>query len=448
MPFVAASIDLPPETVAIRAGDADGDGEAELIAVSQRSAGAEPDRVSLSILQIRGGRSAGQSRIELGNRAQLWEVAGGLFGVDGAGLWALDAAGGAPRQLAELVTPLAGIGPATPQYAPLARDLDGDGEAELLVFAGGQLCAFGTGGQPLGCVPAPPRGGLETGGEGGLALSVSTGSRRVHFGDVDGDGLEDLLIPEGDRVQVWYTGEAIGVRGAVLDLPLNLEPRDRGGLARGEVEREITDRWFRDFDGDGVVDLALVRAVMEGSWFGATSELIFCRGTGSGFAPPSSVSFESAAAEPEPLDIDGDGDLDLLVPQVDVSLGNIAQALMSRSVSVRLKALELRDGHFAAEPEFLREVDFPIDPAESFLVQYRLDFTGDGRPDLLFGDPDGELLLYPGTAEGLDRTPLARIALPIPPEAELLVADLDGDGRAEAFLWGRRADRGVLLTLR
>jgi len=446
MPLVATAVDLPPDVVDVRAGDIDNDGNAELIAVAQTPAGRDPDQVTLTFLSVTSSGPGSRRVLELGNRALYWEASGGLYGVDGQGLWSLDPDGGAADAVATLTTPLAGIGPATPRQAPLARDLDNDGSPELFVFSSGRLHAFTLDGTPLGSVATPARGSL--GGGDDLQLSVSTGSREVVFADLDGDGLEDILLPAGDRADVHFTGETIGERSHSVRLPVDLEPRERGNLARGETSRDVSDRWFQDFDGDGKADLGVLRTVMEGSWFGATSELLFCKGDGKGFAAPISVAFESAATDAYPLDMDNDGDLDLVVPQVDVGLGNIIQALTTKSVSLEVNVLEMSSGGFAATPRFLREVDFSIDPKSSFLVQYRLDFTGDGLPDLLIGDEDGMLRLYPGEAGGLAKKPSEEVAVTIPPQAELLVADLTGDGVAEAFLWGRLERRGLLIQLR
>jgi len=444
MPLVATVVDLPADVVNVRAGDIDNDGSAELIAVTQSQSGRDPDQVTLTFVAITDSGPGASSALQLGNRPLYWEANGGLYGVDGQGLWSLDPSGGAPSAVVALITPLAGIGPATPRQAPLAHDLNGDGAPELFVFSGGRLHAFAQSGEPLGSVATPSRGGL--GGGDGLQLSVSTGSREVVFADLDGDGLEDILLPAGDRADVHYTGDVIGERSRSVALPVDLEPRERGSLARGETSREVSDRWFQDFDGDGMADLGVLRTVMEGSWFGATSELLFCKGNGAGFEQPLSVAFESAAAEAYPLDTDDDGDLDLVIPQVDVGLGNIIQALTTKSVSLQVNVLEMNDG-FAAEPTFLREVDFSIDPKSSFLVQYRLDFTGDGLPDLLMGE-DGMLKLYAGSAEGIAKKASAEVAVTVPPQAELLVADLTGDGVAEAFLWGRLGRQGTLIQLR
>jgi hypothetical protein len=444
MPLVAHTVDLPPEVRDVRAADADGDGRAELILVSMHPADRDPDRVTLTLIQVDGGAPGARSALDLGNQALLWEAAGGLFGVDGHGVWSLPADGGPREQLAELITPLAGIGPATPRQAPLARDIDGDGDHELMVFSEGKLLAFDAGGGALGGIPTPQRGGLAVRGGDAYGVTASTGTRQVIFGDMDGDGVEDLIVPAGEIAEVYFTGAVVGERRAQVSLPVDLEPRDEGGLAHGETEREIAERWFEDFDGDGLLDLAVMRSVMEGSWFGATSELLFCKGDGAGFGPPVVIPFEAAAAEPYPLDVDGDGDLDLVLPQVDVGVGNLVQALLSRSVSLQVNLLEM-DGQFATTPRYLRDVDISIDPKASFLVQYRLDFTGDGIPDLLMGE-EGKLSLYPGEGGGLAKKAIAEVAVEIPPQAELLVADFDGDGRAEGFLWGRRGQRGTLLS--
>ena len=266
-------------------------------------------------------------------------------------------------RIGALRTPLGGLGPTTPTAADVAVDLDGDGIAEVLVYGEGAYHVFTADGADLGSVPARSEGGLASRNQaGGTAFQSAARWPSVAVADADGDGRADLLLPRGAELTVHFTGpEGVGLRRAKWALPMDLEPpKDRGEKEAGE-RRELEAAWFQDIDGDQRVDLLIHRWILDGSWFGARAEVLFCRGTGTGFSAPQPIEMEHAGMEVLLVDMDGDGDKDLIVPQVDLGPSNLARALLSKKVQVQVDLFLYGTGGYAQEAITLRRVPWPIE---------------------------------------------------------------------------------------
>ncbi|HNH48744.1 MAG TPA: VCBS repeat-containing protein, partial [Myxococcota bacterium] len=282
-------------------------------------------------------------------------------------------------------------------------------------------------------------------GNGGEVTQLTVHSPSLTVADVDGDGWQDLLHPSHSHLKVWFGGPAVGSRAALLNLPFDLEPRDVPPK-EGEVRREITGVWFKDINGDKRVDLAVQRLVMDGSFFGATSELVFCQGNGSGFAAPVVLSTASAAFGVALEDFDGDGDQDWIVPEVDVGFANLARALVSRVVRVNLRLYRYASGFSSGVS--LRELSYPLGTSGKFQATYDGDVNGDGRRDLVTNEGEDRVRVFAGTAEGLSSAAILDQELRVPVGNDtLFVHDLTGDKAAEILVWGPNEATATLIRL-
>jgi len=456
MPLQQLSFDLPANVAAVYAENIDGDTRKELIFESRIPAGDAPDKVRLTIVHVSAaGQLEGTATIDLGNRAVLWDADGAIYAQDRDGVVRYD--GTTPVRVVSMATPLAAMGATTPVKAELLYDIDGDsGKSngmEILIYSAGKLHLFRGDGTAMGSVAAAAEGSLSTSWRSGAQSQVlSVRPPAVTVADVDGDGVRDLLLPSHAKVQVFFGGPMLGSRTALLTLPLDLEPRPQPPKP-GEVRRELNGVWFEDVDGDGKVDLAVNRLVMGGSFFGSTSEMLFYRGTGTGFTAATTLTLASASFGLELVDWDGDGDQDWLVPEVDVGMGNLARAMVSKAVRVdlRLYAFDRAasgGGSFKTPPASLRAISFPLEPEGRLQASYTADLDGDKRLDLVTNDGADSVRIYRGTAGGMESSPAWTQDIRVPlGEETLFVADLTGDGRAEILVWGVGESRGTLLRV-
>lgn len=446
MPLAVLPLTLPADVASLVAGDVDGDGRDDLVAVARTPAGDAPDRVALTTIRFGAdGRPAATSTVELGNRALLWDVKAGLWGVDAAGLVRI-APTGVVTRVASLPTALAALGPTSPVQAPVAHDLDGDGVPELIAWSAGRYHAFRTDGTALGSVPAPAEGDLAVGWEvGAPGLRTTLRPPPLAVADVDGDGRADLALPQGETLRVHFTGATVGVRTATLRLPVDLEPPEP---KPGETRRDVSAVWLRDLDGDDKLDLVVQRTVTAGTFFGATTELLYARGTGTGFAAATRIGSPAAAFGVDLADVDGDGDQDVVAPLVDVGMGNLARALVSQQVRVDLALHRWEGAAYAAAPSSLRTLSFFLGGGRTLHAELEADVDGDRRLDLVLSEGEDRVRVFRGEAGGLASGAAWEAAVPIPKgDDALFVHDLTGDGKAEIVVWGPGSAKASVLRV-
>ncbi len=446
MPIVVHPVDLPDEVVEVRAADVDGDAVAELIFVSRHHAGRRPDAVTLTVVDVdERGDPARTSTFPLGREALLWDA--------GPGLWTLGAKGARnlvdpDRQPVPVSTILSRLGPTTPRAAPLLSDIDHDGAPELTAHDGRRLVFVDLGTGATHRLRAPASGALSASSRrGGTQIELSVRWPRVQHADVDGDGIDDLILLNGDHLQVWAGRSGAPPADPVrIDLPIDIDPYKDPSLPPDADRKPVERVWLEDVNGDGKVDLVVHRAVYEGSWLGATAELIVSLGTGTAFSRPTLVRTESAAVDVELEDIDSDGDMDLIVPQIDITLSNMARALVARRMQVEVLLFEWT-GSLSVQPVPLRSVSIPIENSEDLHVELSTDLTGDGLADMVYQEGDGPLQIFAGSKDGMSDRPWATATVAVPPgEDALFLHDVTGDGVPEIIVWGPGRSSGSILT--
>ncbi len=438
------TISLPADLAEVRAGDVDGDGREELILVSRAPDGPRPDRITLHILHLSDvGTVEDRQIVSLGNTAALWDIHGGLWGVDGDGVVRLTDG----LRIASRVTALSALGPTTPLPADIADDLDGDGIAEVMHCSRGRLWVVSADGTERGSVPTPITGELTSSSRsGGSTISAAAVLPPVVIGDLDGDGQRDILLPAGRALTAHLTDGTVGATRRQIMLPIDLDPREEG--RKEGYREELAGAWFSDLDGDGKLDLAAHLWVTEGSWFGATARIRLFTGTGAGFTSLQTLQTDNAAVDVRLLDFDGDGDQDLLVSQVDIGLGNLGRALLSRQVQVDVGLYAMDGGRYPAQPRQLRSLTFSIEDPDRLQLSFDGDIDGDGLIDLVTNDGGDWVRVYRNELTAFSEQPIAALALPVPRvDDALFVHDLTGDGRAEILVWEPGARAGALLRL-
>ncbi len=320
-----------------------------------------------------------------------------------------------------------GISQATPNGI-LAADVTGDGLRDLIIAAGTNeyirsiifpATGAGTFLTSRG-YPVPHQPGFTVAGDlnsdrvpdvvfaSGLAVGVlfatdgggfeppttlaELATNRVLIADVNGDGANDLLAPvPGDGVVAAFMSEDGG-----------LSPR-RDLAMPGILDVPVV----ADLDSDGLADIVCRRH---------DGRLELLRGTGNGtFSAPTLIEGPVGVHSAVALDLDGDGRADLAARET----GYVATFVQRDS---RLELFErtptVNGGYKLAAG----------------------DFDGDGRDDLLVGGPGIEVLINIA-GHFVYR---AMTDLPFNPFS-LEVADADGDGDLDAFIWENDDNRFALL---
>lgn len=200
-----------------------------------------------------------------------------------------------------------------------------------------------------------------------------------------------------------------------------------------------------DINNDGVSDLIVKRIKAEGI-FGWESEYEVYLGAVNENnllefpeSPSSTIRTDGFQFDNERLDISGDGNQEFLVTSVDISIGAVIRALITRSVSVDVSIYKMINGKFPAKPSTRKTISarFDFGSGDLFIpAVLGADVTGDGQKDLLVQKGDSTLLVYPGQQ---DQTMFAKKAIKLSlalPDSRtgFMVHDLDHDGRDELLL--------------
>lgn len=310
-------------------------------------------------------------------------------------------------------------------------DVDRDGRMDVLGLVGSNGTVYR--GLPDGLLSAPRRP---------LAgLSAGEGAQDIATGDLDGDGLSDLVVPDHG------IGEVLVVR--TLESGLFAPPRPVGV---GNGPQRVA---LGDLDGDGDLDAAVGHS--------GQSELAILRGDGAGALElATSHPMGGAASELALDDLNADGQLDLIASHMgtgagfSVALGNgdgTFQASQTRAVTG--ESVAVVTGRFLgspavdvlvlrSQPQNYAVLSFPgngdgtfgnsartfTTHAQAFVIPRHMtaaDGDLDGDPDLFISAFDGVNqfeLLWTTNASGTFTT-RSRLLRDVRQHA---VADFSGDG--------------------
>lgn len=294
-------------------------------------------------------------------------------------------------------------------FAVAVADLDGDGHADLAAL--GQDHFGGTITILIG------RGDATFAVAGDVAVGGSPSA--IIASDFDGDGHEDLAVEDVG------TDPAAGAANLVIWLGHGDGTFRRGpGLPLGDPVHLIA---ADDFDGDGRPDIVVEQYVPGSNPRHARVFLLFNRGDGVLDVGP--TVFEEGENEFRGTvvgDLDGDGILDLVIGTQEMPIGGPTVAKLSALVGHG-------DGTFGAPiVTDLPDSGTPIGIG---------DFDADGRADVGTVDPYGFAVLV-GSGTGTFPT---RLAIDVGGYGGI-VADIDGDGRADAVVSGRDGLLSIVLA--
>ena len=232
-------------------------------------------------------------------------------------------------------------------------------------------------------------------------------------------------------------------------LPVDVSPKDRDWTGKkGETKKRAISVWLEDLDGDGLTDFTAQLWVTKGSWMGSEGELVFAKGTGSGFEAPQRMVSENAVVMVRLIDLDGDGDKELAAAEIDFGVGNLTRALVSQKIRVDLVYRAMTDGRYG-DVQDLHSVVVPVGSRNRDAAdELNSDLTGDGVPDLVTTEGGETIQILKGTGTGFEGKPMATLEVGFDQsEDKLWVGDLTGDGRAEIVVWRPEGRSAKILQL-
>ncbi len=278
--------------------------------------------------------------------------------------------------------------------------------------------------------------------------------------DMDGDGNQELvtlrdralLVFDVSRPQADALAPSARIPLAFLEPPKDLPPAT---LHTPRVQLE-------DVDGDGTTDLLVTLISGRRDRIGSLRTTLFHYPgpivdpkTGSLVAPRARIDTESVALHPTFVDLDGDGARDYVGDSIrGKDLLEVLPRLVGEDPDIHYVGFRFdrSTGTFAGTPWFTTKRVYPS--AEALgnrfgrSARFEGDFNGDGLHDLLDLGNLGSVGVQRGTrrdkGEAGDPLHFDTALLPAVPVKEglrpdALVVDLDGNQLADAVLWSRDA---------
>jgi hypothetical protein len=298
---------------------------------------------------------------------------------------------------------------------------------------------------------------------------VSFESRPLFNGDMNFDGLIDLVVWRGDSLRVYLQlpGNRFQGKPDVLELGLDLlseaELRALQG-APGSVDQSglVEKRIFsiEDRNGDQIPDI-LIESAQSTGVFDKHNDFRLHLGRRDG----NRVAYrekEDTLLVSDGLqyglvttDIDGDGRKDLLVRDVRITFSRVIRALLSGDVPLQLHFFRMNDdGNYAAKANYIAKtnVRFSVTTGHMDIPAVQVaDFDGDGLQDLMMQTRPTRLSLFGGrpTAQ-LFAGDATELDVQLPRNGELVsIADINGDDRSDIVIRYNAADgRAAAQTVR
>jgi len=298
---------------------------------------------------------------------------------------------------------------------------------------------------------------------------VSFESRPLFTGDMNFDGLSDLVVWRGDSLRVYpqLPDDRFQGKPEVLELGLDLlseaellalQGRPGSVDQSGLIEKRIFS--IEDRNGDQVPDI-LIESAQSSGVFDKRNEFRLHLGRRNGDRvayrkrEDSLLSSEGLQYGLVTTDIDGDGKKDLLVRNVRITFGRVIRALLSGNVPLRLHFFRMTgDDDYAEEANYIARtnVRFSVTTGHMDIPAIRIaDYDGDGLQDLMMQTRPTRLSFFAGrpTAElfAVDATDLE---VELPRNGDLVdIAELNGDDRSDLVIRYNAADGvGAAHTVR
>jgi len=289
---------------------------------------------------------------------------------------------------------------------------------------------------------------------------VSFESRPLHTGDMNLDGLTDLVVWRGNSLRVYpqLPGDRFQGKPEVVELGLDLlteaELRARQGGPGSVDQSGLTEKRIfsiEDRNGDQVPDL-LIESILSQGVFDKRNDFSLHLGRQDGSqilyldAEDGLLTSEGLQYGLVTTDIDGDGKKDLMVRKVRITFGRVIRALLSGNVPLRLHFFRMSDdGRYGDEANYITKtnVRFSVTTGHMDIPAIKVaDFDGDGLQDLMMQTRPDRLSFFAGVrTTSLFADDPSDMEVDLPRNGDLVTTeDIDGDGRADLVIRYNAAD--------
>ena len=258
---------------------------------------------------------------------------------------------------------------------------------------------------------------------------------KLTVGDVDGDGRVDIVATTRHEIRVFLRADD-GSYSRKPDrlLPIGLiNERDH---TRGSGSLVTT---LRDIDADGRLDLMITH--VEGALSKSITTTTIYRNHTDGWNlndPDQRFVTEGALVSDRLVDIDDDKKFELLRIQLKLSVLEIVELLLTKSIDTQIMVHRLQaDGHFDDKPWAKRKIStgisFDTFRPKGFIPPIGLDVNSDGIMDFITSANGKGIEVHLGTAE----EPFARRAAiqKLDSTGTINFSDFDDDGLLDFVLW-------------
>lgn len=292
---------------------------------------------------------------------------------------------------------------------------------------------------------------------------VSFESRPLFDGDMNFDGLIDLVVWRGDSLRVYLQlpGNRFQGKPDVLELGLDLlseaELRALQG-APGSVDQSglIEKRIFsiEDRNGDKIPDI-LIESARSTGVFDKHNDFRLHLGRRDGdrvvYREQEDTLLVSEGLQYGLVttDIDSDGRKDLFVRDVRITFSRVIRALLSGDVPLQLHFFRMNDdGNYDEEANYIAKtnVRFSVTTGHMDIPAVQVaDLDGDGLQDLMMQTRPTRLSVFGGmpTAQ-LFADDATELEVRLPRNGELVsIADINGDDRSDIVIRYNAADGRV-----